>query len=373
LVEPLRFELIVEEKWIPNFERKGGIIRIYPNIITHLWGQLTLNPQFRKIRFNRFDGVNRVSFSGIACDAKIEPHISEIIYQFEAPPVGSKLRILSSNTYISIAHEQSSGLVDKGRENAHPVAEMVYEMVGKSLKRRGAKTNPTVLSMSTSGATSIAYRHKVGRALQELLPYASFLDVFQVNRLQEVAKEEIARRFELLYQDVTRWMWTHVKYVVIFPYLSKFKGEQTQNTNLFNDRLEEFLQFLIEFEAEHHRYAKSGSSAPAVDLERSRFLSQHLLLFPSTLNTTPRNLEDIEWFVDAEVLKGFRDELEDRLVIIGLFSSPERVNAVKSLIFSPRAVAICSATQDTKYIIGIRIREEEVKDLLERLKQPARG
>jgi hypothetical protein len=366
-----RFELTVGKDWIAEFRRTyGGLIPIRPDLIQHAWGQLSLLPQINRLRSNCFETrISRLHINGRAFEANMEPSIYEVTYQVEA--FENPLTLIGFNTYVTVGHVHSYGFVDRALDRADSVSEVVSEDVEKSMRKRaiGDGVDPSILEIRTPGATSNAYTHKLGRVLRRLLPRAYYIEVFQVNDLAEVSREEANRRFDLMIEDVGFWTAKDWKLLINYPFVSKLSSSHvsagSQSIRTFNDRLGELLSFLIELQAEYQGFIKAGVTSPSLDLELIRLYTHRMITIVSTVNYVPVNLNDVEWLVDSKLLTPLKDELEDRLSIIGCFASSDMLESIKSSIGGDvRAFAIRSNKYDRKYIIAIRLTKEEAEALM---------
>jgi hypothetical protein len=373
-LKSIQFELSLREEHVSEFKKiYGGLIPIYPDVIQYAFGQLSLIPQFSRLRSNRFDyRTSRVHFSGRAVEAAVEPSIYEVSYQVEA--FGNPLTLLGFNTYFTIQGPHSHGSIDRALDNADVVVEIIGREVEGSMRKKaiGDKVNPSILGIRTPGATSNAYAHKLDREFKERLPRAYYIDIFQVNKLTEVSKEEASRRFDLIIEDVRFWVESNWKMIIIYPLISKLSSTDASahGQRLFNDKMYELLSFIIELQAEYTNFIKTKAISPALDLEYIRLFNDRKIIIPSTVNNIPINFDNIEWFMDSKLLAHLKDELKDRIFIIGLFGSSDMLNSIKTLVGNDvRAFAIRSNKYDRKYILGIQLKEEEAKEIISNFKE----
>jgi hypothetical protein len=366
------FEVIAHGHWVKDVKKTyRDLIPMYPDVTICSCG--TFSNAIGMLRSNQFDlNICRLHIVGRPLEAGVEPNISEISYQFEF--YESPLKVSAANIYITLSLPHSHGQVDRGLDRAPKAIRMVFEEIRAALRKRalGEELEPSFINVECPGATSIAYSHEFYRAWREQVPSAWYTGVYQVNELPYVSEEEVQRRFDLIMRDITFRASRNVNFIVHYPHISSLESD-VNSQGEFNDRFVEFLEFLIELQAEYRGYIKAKETSPALDLDFDIPYEEGMIMLASTVNYRQLSLDKVRWFLDPKLLEPLKDRLKDRVYVMGLFSSIDMVNSVKSFIGSNvRAVAVRSNKYERKYVLGLKITEDELKFIVEKLIERSR-
>jgi hypothetical protein len=362
----MRFKVLARGHWINDIKKTyKDLIPIHPDIIFYVFG--TISNAIGMLRSDQFNpGTCCVYIIGRPVPDLKLASISEVSYQLEA--WGNPLKVNAVNIHMIFSFPDSHGQVDRALDRAPEAIGTVFEEIEAAFKKRTLteRLSPSIVELICNGSSSLGYGYIFDRRLREHVPDAYFTRVYQVNGLPEVSKEEVKRRFNLLMRSIAYRTGREVNFIIQFPYISSLGSSVDVNSQgEFNDRLIEFLGFLTELEAEYRSYIKARATSPSLDLERDRLYEQGIILLVSTVNYRPVNLDEVKWFLSSKLLEPFKNELKNRLFIIGLFSSIDMLNSVKDVIGgNVRAFALRSSRWDRKYVIGLRIAEDEAKALL---------
>jgi hypothetical protein len=373
----MEFELDVGEEHLEELRRRFDVLLpIKPTIIEVKDGHMgTSLGRIKRGRFN--DGISRLHIDGFPIEARIKPKISHLSYQIMTDDVTR--RIVAINYYMSFMHEDSHGSVDFALERAKAAVEVVMEHVKKSMNRRtlGRDVGQAVACACSVGASSLVYGHEFIDALRDTAPDAYFTEIFQANNLRkDVSNEEAESRFELMREYLTMWKQRELKFLIQYPIISKglygpYGDIKTEpNRRVFNNILQQVIELLLDFSAEHMNGVRSGMENVALDLEFGRLYSRRKVLLTSAVLNAPCEISKVEWLVDLRLLKGLEGDISDRIYVLGLFDSPINLDSVRRRVEGGgiRAFAVRSNNFERSYIFTIELSEDEAKTLLSEIK-----
>jgi hypothetical protein len=367
------FEVIARESWVKELEKNyGNLVPLHPDVVTSTFGTITnVIGMLGRDRFH--SNICRLHIMGKPLEASLESHISEVAYQLQLSSNLPKIRAV--NIYLTFSFPHSHRQVDRGLDRASEAIGMVFEKVVAALGKKalGKRLEPSFLNVTCVGASSIAFTHMFYRNCLEKIPRAWYTNVFQLNELPEVSEEEVQRRFNLIVRDITFSTGRSNNFILHFPHISSFVEGDVTKHGLFNDKLVELLEFLIELLAERWSYIKTEGTSEALDLEFDIPYEKGMILIPSTVNYRQLSLDKMRWFTSTDVLNLLKERLKDRIYIIGLFSSINMLNSVKSFIGSNvRALAIQSKNHECKYLVALEISKNELEYVVEKLLERSR-
>jgi hypothetical protein len=353
----MQIELVVDKKSVKELKRAfKDLIPIYPDILFYVFGTIS-NAVGIPLSLQFTPNTCCVKLIGRPLEACVEPSISGILYKAETH--GTPPKISAANVCLTFSFIHSNQQIDRAFDKAEEALWMAFEEVQASFRKKalgGEKLAPSFIKLVCLGATSLAYSFKFERKLMDYAPNASYTAVYQINDLPNIAKEERQRRVATMIRELTN-KGRRISFLVEYD-----------GTMEFNDNLLDFLGFLIELQAEYRNYLKSKAASPSLDQEFETLYDQGLILLASTVHRRPVGLDDIKWLVGPAILESFKSELKNRVFIVGLFSSIDMLNSVKETLGgNVRAAAVRSSKWERKYVVGLKISEEEAKSILRRV------
>lgn len=366
--EEEEFGIIAEEEEVVAVKKRHGRLLAGPPDIITTSSSGNFSNKFSNAGRRLHDSTHLLRIVGRVSRRRMEePKISRALYEMRV----RRKAVKALTTTLEITHEHSFGLLSLGLERGKAVADLIAEELRRATSISSGVGGHFIIVASSLGASSLGMAYQVGQRLKSEMPDACFLDITQISTLPECGEQEVDERRSLASHMISRRVTKNVKALVIYPYLTSLKEGMVKQEKVFDAHLHEILDFLVDLAAYYTAFVvKRGREdlLEGLDAELEKTFAARNIFLLSAVHYAPTLLEEVKWLAPLDVVKQFigEEEVEKRAYLFGVFMTRTMVESVKKALGYDTipATGLISPRGENRWILGLRVEEKEVKELL---------